>query len=693
MPNLKRAAGDGPATPALKRRKGSIMSVASATTTHPLRQTSFPPEDNETLFTARSPSADIDNASFVSGSLSATAAPIKKRRGRKPKAEKLREQTPSLAGGRATTAVSSTGGAKGSSVVHGDAGVEEDDGDGDVPDSGAAAAKRTDEERKEEKRLRAALVACMDFDQYERISAWRAAKLPDAVIRRLVNATVSQSVPSSVVTAVRSVTKYFLTDLITNAQSIQSEWISADREAQADEEWPGMVLSRGEPGIRDIYDKQSRMAIPDPLSNFKVPSTRGDLGMAEPFNTPMPSTTPVPGATPRSTSPSLQPLAIGTLEAAIAAMKAGVPSPRPKPRVLHIGDPVCYNVDTYIAFSEQFDVIRPSAQERERPEFMRALRSGRWGDFCAIFRPFWGSGGEMGCWDAELIALLPNSCRIFASAGAGFDWADTKALGQRGIIYCNSGLAAAEAVADFAVAMVISTFRHLSWCMNAATSPALSPEEAKQGFQHCHTFATGVSHNLRNHVLGLVGLGNIGQNIAAKLGCSAFGMKIHYFDTTRKQADIEKELGATFHDTLEGLLAASDCVVICTPASPDGKPLMTKERFSLMKPHSRFVNVARGSLVDEEALADAIESGGLHSAAIDVHSAEPCIHPRLLQLARLTTSGSMAPPSIMLTCHNAGGTVETHIGFEELSMRNIMAVIKGDGPVTPVNMHHISSIL
>lgn len=107
-------------------------------------------------------------------------------------------------------------------------------------------------------------------------------KLPDAVIRRvcailirswsdsftvltsqLVNTTVSQSVPSSVVTAVRSVTKYFLTDLITNAQKIQGEWIAADKEAQADGEWPGMVLSRGEPEVRDLYENQSRLAIPE----------------------------------------------------------------------------------------------------------------------------------------------------------------------------------------------------------------------------------------------------------------------------------------------------------------------------------------------------------------------------------------------------------------------------------------------
>ena len=71
-------------------------------------------------------------------------------------------------------------------------------------------------------------------------------------------------------------------------------------------------------------------------------------------------------------------------------------------------------------------------QERGREEFTRALRERRWGDFSAIYRPFWGTGGEMGNWDAEFIALLPDSVRVFASAGAGFDWADVKLLGEKG---------------------------------------------------------------------------------------------------------------------------------------------------------------------------------------------------------------------------------------------------------------------
>jgi lactate dehydrogenase-like 2-hydroxyacid dehydrogenase len=248
-------------------------------------------------------------------------------------------------------------------------------------------------------------------------------------------------------------------------------------------------------------------------------------------------------------------------------------------------------------------------------------------------------------------------------------------------------------VADFAVAMVISTFRHLPWCIGAATLPFFLSKDSANGedsssaqhtFQVCHAQATAASHTLRNHSLGLIGLGNIGQHIAAKLGCPAFGMKVHYYDVVRKSPTLEAELGATFHDSLPDLLSASDCVVLCTPASTDGKPLITAEALAQLPKGSRFVNIARGSLVDEEALADALESGHIHAAALDVHAAEPRINPRLLDMAGLD---GKTPGRVTLTCHNAGGTVETHVGFEELSMRNIMAVLGGKEALTPVNMH------
>ncbi|KAJ2968626.1 hypothetical protein NUW58_g10184 [Xylaria curta] len=234
----------------------------------------------------------------------------------------------------------------------------------------------------------------------------------------------------------------------------------------------------------------------------------------------------------------------------------------------------------------------------------------------------------MGNWDAELIGLLPDSVRVFASAGAGFDWADVKLFGEKGIVYCNSGLAAAEAVADFSAA---------------------------------HESATGLSRNLRGHVLGLVGFGNIGQQIAHR--CSAaFGMEITYYDVERKSAAVEAGLHARYCMTLESLIRSADCVVLCAPGLSLG---------------ARLVNVARGALVDQDALADALEQDRLSSVALDVHANEPHINERLKKLAS---------SKALLTCHNAGGTIETHVGFEELCMRNIMAVLGGREPITPTNI-------
>lgn len=237
-----------------------------------------------------------------------------------------------------------------------------------------------------------------------------------------------------------------------------------------------------------------------------------------------------------------------------------------------------------------------------------------------------------------------------------------------GIIYCNSGLAAAEAVADFALAMIISTFRHIPWCTTAASSPS--------AFADCHARATAASHNLRGHVLGIIGLGNIGQQIATRCR-HGFGMVVHYHDVERKEKAVEEPLGAVFHETLEGLIRASDCVVLCTPS---GEKVVTRETLKWFKDGGRFVNVARGSLVDEEALAEALEEGRIAAVALDVHADEPRVSERLRAFA-----GSKA----MLTCHNAGGTVETHRGFEELSMRNIMAVLAGGEAITPVNLHYL----
>lgn len=183
--------------------------------------------------------------------------------------------------------------------------------------------------------------------------------------------------------------------------------------------------------------------------------------------------------------------------------------------------------------------------------------------------------------------------------------------------------------------------------------------------------------------LGIIGLGAIGQRIAARCR-HGFAMETHYFDLERKDARVEHAAAARFHDSLAGLLAAVDCAVLCVPAAPDARLLIDASTLALFRPGTRFVNVARGALVDEEALVAALDAGRISSVALDVHANEPEPHEGLRRLA--------AQGRAMLTCHNAGGTVQAHAAFEELSMRNVMAVLSGAQPLSAVNLARLKSL-
>lgn len=158
-------------------------------------------------------------------------------------------------------------------------------------------------------------------------------------------------------------------------------------------------------------------------------------------------------------------------------------------------------------------------------------------------------------------------------------------------------------------------------------------------------------------------------------------MKIHYFDVEQKSATVEGALSATFHDTLESLLQTADCVILCTPAGFGGDTIINSSSLKHFRQGGRFVNIARGALVNEDDLVAALESGQLSSVALDVFANEPHVHEGLRKFA--------AKGKAMLTCHNGGGTVETHEGFEELSMRNVMAVLSGGQALSAVNLDDV----
>lgn len=143
-----------------------------------------------------------------------------------------------------------------------------------------------------------------------------------------------------------------------------------------------------------------------------------------------------------------------------------------------------------------------------------------------------------------------------------------------------SAAASSESVADFAIFMIIATFRNLNWCTTASLDPTT--------FKDCHANSAAISRNPRGHTLGIIGLGNIGFTIALK-AYHAFHMKIIYYDVVRKSPNMEQEIDARFVGSLDELLEQSDCIVLATPASPDGKKVITKERVEKMKMGSRYV--------------------------------------------------------------------------------------------------------
>ncbi|KUL92016.1 hypothetical protein ZTR_01347 [Talaromyces verruculosus] len=342
-----------------------------------------------------------------------------------------------------------------------------------------------------------------------------------------------------------------------------------------------------------------------------------------------------------------------------------------KPTVLHIGDAIKYNHEFYDnEFASRFNVVQ--ATETDRESFMEALKTKKYGDFSAIFRPHFQTGGFMGQWDSELIPLLPPSVRIFASAGAGFNWADVDLLGTRKIWYANGAGASDEAVSDTALYMILSVFRNFTRSQIAARTADV------EMFSSTHKLIATISRNPRNHVLGIVGFGNISKKLACKAK-TALGMKIHYFDIVRAPAAEEEALEATYHSSLDELLKVADCVSLHTPLNKHTQDLIGSKQLALMKPGSRIVNTARGQVLNEDALIEALNSGHISAAALDVHYHEPQVSPILAKMENVT-----------LTTHIGGGALETRINFELNAMKNIIAVVGEDGsfqgePFTPVN--------
>lgn len=270
----------------------------------------------------------------------------------------------------------------------------------------------------------------------------------------------------------------------------------------------------------------------------------------------------------------------------------------------------------------------------------------------------------MGQWDDELISLLPPSVRIFASAGAGFNWADVDLLAKHKIWYANGAGASDEAVSDTGLYMILSVFRNFTRQQLAART--CNVEE----FEKTHKIIATISSNPHGHVLGIVGLGNISKKLAYKARM-ALGMDIHYYDVLRASQEEERALGATFHESLDELLKVADCISLHTPLNQHTKDLINERQLAMMKNGARIINTARGQVLNEDALVIALESGHISAAGLDVHYHEPQVSEKLASM-----------PQVTLTTHNAGGALNTRINFELNAMKQILRVVGSNGEFT-----------
>ena len=256
---------------------------------------------------------------------------------------------------------------------------------------------------------------------------------------------------------------------------------------------------------------------------------------------------------------------------------------------------------------------------------------------------------------ADVVARLYPRLKIVANHSVGVDHCDLPALRARGITVTNTPGVLSDATAELALMLMLSAARH------GITGDRM----VRSGAWDFWSPAFLVGKQVTGARLGIVGMGGVGRALARK--ARGLDMEIHYHNRTR--LDPEAEAGAIYHDTLDSLLGVSDFLSLNCPATPDTVGLMNAARIARMPKGSILINAARGSLVDEGALLDAIESGHLAGAGLDCFVDEPGGNPAFA-----------AHEKIAMMPHVGSATVKTRDAMGFCALDNIDAFFRGDAP-------------
>jgi lactate dehydrogenase-like 2-hydroxyacid dehydrogenase len=259
--------------------------------------------------------------------------------------------------------------------------------------------------------------------------------------------------------------------------------------------------------------------------------------------------------------------------------------------------------------------------------------------------------------DAELLAAAP-AVRIVATGSVGYNHIDLMACRARGVVVTNTPDVLTEATADMAWALLMATARRV----------CESEHWLRAGHWKRWAWDQFLGQDLFRSTLGIVGMGRIGSAVARR--ARGFEMRILYCN--RSPAANEAELGAHRVER-DALLREADHVVLVVPYSSETHHLIGARELATMKPTATLVNIARGGVVDDAALAQALRDGRIAAAGLDVYENEPALDPALL-----------AVPNVVLTPHIGSATRSSRLGMAMLAAKNLTAWLDGEELPTPV---------
>ncbi|RJE22905.1 Dehydrogenase [Aspergillus sclerotialis] len=326
-----------------------------------------------------------------------------------------------------------------------------------------------------------------------------------------------------------------------------------------------------------------------------------------------------------------------------------------KPKVLLIGN-IDHAHEAWGSLSDIAELIKSTATNRF--EFLQECQSGKFEGVVAIYRTL-PSVTISGNIDEEILKALPKSLRFIAHCGAGYDQVDVHAcsLQTPPVRVSNVPTAVDDATADVNMFLIIGALRNFNTGM-------LALREGKWRGQP----APVLGHDPEGKVLGVLGMGGIGRNLKKK--AEVFGMRVIYHNRRKLSDELS---GGAEYVSFDDLLAKSDVISLNLPLNKNTRHIISKAEFAKMKDGVVIVNTARGAVMDEDALVQALDSGKVYSAGLDVFEEEPKIHPGLVR-----------NPNVMLVPHMGTWTVETQSAMEVWAIENIRLALETGKLKSPV---------